>query len=96
MKCLYSYSLLGKTGSVFGKNSVRFWEKSFRFWEKQALFLEKTCSAFGTKWFRFGAKLAWCFDWLGTKLKSHKFGFGFSRFRTGCLQNKSTGSKLEG
>ena len=84
--------LLGKTVSVFGNNRLRFWKK-------HAPLLGRTgsvCSVFGKKTARFRGKLVWFLDWLGTKLKSHKFGFGFSRFRTGCLQSKSTGSKLEG
>ena len=83
--------LLGQSGSVLVKNWFRL--------GKTGSVLGKTCSVFGKNgsisgrnWFGFWIGL----DWIGTKLKSHKFGFGFSRFRTGCLQNKSAGSKLEG
>ena len=57
MKCLYSYSLLGKTGSVFGKNSVRFWEKNsvfgknrLRFWKKLAPLLGQSGSVLVQNW----------------------------------------------
>ena len=88
---------LGKTVSVSGKKHAPFLGKNMlRFWETQCPFWGKTGSVFGKHSVRFGEKLARCLDWLGTKLKSHKFGFGFSRFKTGCLLNKSTGGKLEG
>ena len=72
--------------SVFGGHRFRFWKKT----------LGKTCSAFGTKWFRFGAKLAWCLDWLETKLKSHKFGFRFSRFSLGVSKTSQPVASWKG
>ena len=50
-----------------------------RFGEKVPLFLEQTGSALGSVWMK-KTELVGFFDWLGTKLKSHKFGFGFLRF----------------
>ena len=57
---------MGKSATDFGKKTVPF--------------LGKTGSVFGTNWLRFwkktarfGRKLVWFLDWLGTKLKSHCF-----------------------
>ena len=76
-----------KIGSVFGKQ-VRLWgnqspiwgnqpltleKKKFHFWEKPVRSLGQTGFGFGKKTARFGGKLVWFLDWLGTKLKSHCF-----------------------
>ena len=64
----------GEISHRYGEISHWLWKKKqFHFWEKPVRSLGQTGFGFGKKTARFGGKLVWFLDWLGTKLKSHCF-----------------------
>ena len=65
--------VVGKSVTDMGKSATDFGKKQFHFWEKPGRSLGQTAFGFGKKTARFGGKLVWFLDWLGTKLKSHCF-----------------------
>ena len=70
--------ILGKSATDLGEIVTDFGKICHRFWGNPSPFLGssvfgKTGSVFWDKLVRFGGKLVWFLDWLGTKLKSHCF-----------------------